>query len=186
MRRARWSRTLTRLRFSAMIDGVNPMAEIRPAVPADIDGIIAVQDAAGRPRQDPATFVIAINDPDRLVVVALVDGQISGWGKTHFFAESDGIAPAGHYLGGLTVAPEHRRLGLGALLTDARMKWIWQHGHDAWYYTNEQNTASRALHERWGFEEVARAEELHGTSFDGGVGILYRAKRSVSAQTSRG
>ena len=165
---------------------VSYMVAIRQAVPSDIDGIVAVDHAAARPPQDPARLVTTITDPNRLVVVALVDDHISGWGKTHFWSNPDGIAPAGHYLGGLTVAPAHRRLGLGVLLTQARMEWIWQRTQDAWYYTNEQNAASRALHEKWGFEEVARASELHGTSFAGGVGILFRTHRSANAPTATG
>ena len=36
--------------------------------------------------------------------------------------------------------------------------------------------ASIELHERLGFTEIARAGKFHDTTFDGGVGILFRAK----------
>jgi aminoglycoside 6'-N-acetyltransferase I len=150
---------------------------VRAARPADVSGIVAVQTAAGRPSIDPAPFEAAIRDQRRLVVVALRSDEIVGWGKTHFWESAAGVAPAGHYLGGVTVAPPSRRLGAGAALTDARLQWIWERDEAAYYFTNAQNVASLNLHSRWGFAEIARAAELHGTTFAGGVGVLFRARR---------
>jgi aminoglycoside 6'-N-acetyltransferase I len=117
----------------------------------------------------------AIVDPDRLVMVAEAGGVIVGWGKTHRYSAASGSAPAGHYLGGVNVLPEFRRRGIGSALTRARLSWIWDRARDAWFVTNARNTASIELHSRLGFSEVARAGEFHGTTFEGGVGILFRA-----------
>lgn len=153
--------------------------DVRAARLTDVSGIVAVQTAAGRPSIDPAPFEAAIGDPRRLIVVAVVDDEIVGWGKTHFWESAAGVAPAGHYLGGVTVAPPSRRLGVGAALTDARLQWIWERAEAAHYFTNAQNVASLKLHSRWGFVEIVRAAELRGTAFAGGVGILFRAPRSL-------
>ena len=65
----------------------------------------------------------AMADPNRHVVVATVEGAVIGWGKTHYWDHDDGPALSGHYLGGVTVLPAWRRRGVGAALTDARLRW---------------------------------------------------------------
>jgi hypothetical protein len=37
---------------------------------------------------------------DRVVFVAVTQGEVVGVAKTHFHADSEGSSPAGHYLGG--------------------------------------------------------------------------------------
>jgi aminoglycoside 6'-N-acetyltransferase I len=105
-----------------------------------------------------------------------VNDEIIGWGKTHFWSYADGPAPAGHYLGGVTVSPESRRQGIARALTQARLDWIWDRSDAAWYVVNPDNLASIELHRQWGFIEVARAARLHTTNFTGGTGLLFRAK----------
>ncbi|HET7414979.1 MAG TPA: N-acetyltransferase [Arthrobacter sp.] len=155
---------------------------VRQAGPADIPAIHRIQLHSGLPASEPARLEAAIEDPDRLVLVAGlddqaagVDGHVAGWAKTHFWPEGDGAAPAGHYLGGVAVDPDLRGRGVGGRLTLARLQWIWRRAAEAWYVTNARNTASIALHRQYGFEEVARAPRFHTTTFDGGVGILWRA-----------
>lgn len=154
-----------------MTDGIG----IREAGLADLPAIEQIQHDAGLLQVGPVPRKAAIADPDRFVVVAEVDGCVAGWAKTHYWSDGDGVAPAGHYLGGLTVAPALRRGGIGGVLTQARLDWIWQRVPEAWFVTNARNTASIDLHRRYGFEEVARASRFHTTTFDGGVGILWRA-----------
>ena len=67
------------------------------------------------------------------------------------------IAPPGYYLMGLVVRPDHRRQGVGAALTRARIDWILKRADAAWYFANARNAASIALHEPFGFEEVMRS-----------------------------
>lgn len=117
----------------------------------------------------------SIAHPDRLVVVAEVGREMAGWAKTHYYGEASGAPPAGHYLGGVNVHPDFQRRGIGSALTRARLEWIWDRAPDAWFVTNAQNTASIALHAQFGFTEVTRASEFHCTTFEGGVGILFRA-----------
>ncbi|MCK4511080.1 GNAT family N-acetyltransferase, partial [bacterium] len=51
----------------------------------------------------------------------------------------------------------------------------------AYYFSNARNRVSTALHERFGFVEVARGSELAGVSFVGGEGILFQLDLARSA-----
>jgi aminoglycoside 6'-N-acetyltransferase I len=145
---------------------------IRVAEPSDVEQIIAVSlGVRGVPGGNPHR---AIADPQRLFVVAeTVDGTIVGWAKTHYFDSPAESAPAGHYLGGVNVLPDYRLRGIGSALTRPRLEWIFERAPEAWFFTNARNIASIELHARLGFREVARASELHGVAFEGGVGILF-------------
>jgi aminoglycoside 6'-N-acetyltransferase I len=113
-------------------------------------------------------------DAERLVLEAVIGDEVVGRAKTHHFDTDSGAAPAGHYLGGVSVLPEFRRRGIGHALTSARLDWIRERAPEAWFFTNARNDASIALHATFGFVEVARASEFHGVTFDGGEGILFR------------
>lgn len=149
---------------------------VRVATPADLDGVLAVQ------RRSPGRSSSmefrdhtsrAIEDASRLFVVAVSAGETVGWAATKHFAEADGQAPPGHYLMGITVAPESRRRGVARRLVEARLDWIRQRAERAYYFTNVRNIASIALHASSGFREIARARHFRDVPFDGGTGILF-------------
>jgi ribosomal protein S18 acetylase RimI-like enzyme len=121
---------------------------VREAHDVDLPAIEEVQIAAGR-TESLDSVGAAIGDQERFIVVAEVAGAVVGWAKTHRYARPDGAAPAGHYLGGVTVSPAWRRRGVATALTEARMCWIADRTHRAYYLVNAQNRASIALHERW-------------------------------------
>lgn len=148
---------------------------VRTATVFDLGGIALVQENSARPTGTVAALEQVILDRDREVLVALDGDTIIGWAKTHHWSYSDGPAEAGHYLGGVTVDPFHRRHGVASALTAARLAWIWERSADAWYVTNSQNLASIHLHRCWGFDEVARSASFHTTHFTGGEGILFHA-----------
>ena len=163
---------------------------IRPALPADVAGILAVELDAGRVSATgsgpfAANMTAAMVDPARLVLVAEAQDDttaaggsgVVGWAKTHYWDHGDGPAPTGHYLGGVTVRPGFRRRGVAVELTQARLEWVWERAEGAWYVVNARNEASLALHRRWGFTEVARGAAFHAVTFDGGEGVLLRAAR---------
>ncbi|MGN6220175.1 MAG: GNAT family N-acetyltransferase [Microbacterium sp.] len=158
------------------------VVSLRPATKGDVDAILRIEVAAGRPAGSVGSadgYRRAIADPDRCVLVAVSDGAehpvVVGWAKTHHHTDVADPAPAGHYLAGITVDPAWRRRGVAAALTDARMQWIAARCDEAFYVVNAQNRASIDLHTRWGFTEVLRAPRLTGVEFEGGVGMLMRA-----------
>ncbi|GGF33709.1 hypothetical protein GCM10011399_28580 [Subtercola lobariae] len=106
--------------------------------------------------------------------MATMNGTIIGWAKTHYWNYSDGAASAGHYLGGVTVARHFRRIGVADKLTAVRLEWIWQRAAEAWCVISPKNLASIALHQRFGFREMARSDRFHTTTFNGAEGILYK------------
>ena len=166
---------------------------IRPAVERDVPGIVTVESAAGRlPASGAVDFSerirAAVADPGRLVLVAEGLGGpavgdccgVVGWAKTHYYDVGDGPAPAGHYLGGITVAADYRRRGVATAMTTSRLEWIWERADAAWYVVNARNSTSLALHQQWGFREVARGAAFHTVTFDGGEGVLLTAARPPS------
>ncbi|MFJ4169846.1 GNAT family N-acetyltransferase [Paenarthrobacter sp. NPDC089714] len=116
---------------------------------------------------------------DRVVLVAVTQDEVVGVAKTHLHPEPEGNAPAGHYLGGVEVAPGFRRRGIGSALTWARLEWIWSRDSIAYYFTNEHNTASIRMHEALNFRPVARFSEIRGVTADSGQSelILFKASR---------
>jgi aminoglycoside 6'-N-acetyltransferase I len=153
-----------------------PTVSVRTVSMADLEGIAGIQASAGRAPLSSDSLVALLADPNRLCVVAVESGRLVGWAKTHFWAASDGQAPAGHYLGGVTVKPAQRRRGVARALIDARLEWIWKRSNDAWFVVNSLNRASIDLHRRWGFTEMARSPSFHNTVFSGGEGILFHAE----------
>jgi hypothetical protein len=61
------------------------------------------------------------------------------------------------------------------LLTLARLDWIAGRHDQAFYFTNARNVASIELHREFGFAEVTRDFTFPGASFEGGIGVLFRA-----------
>jgi GNAT superfamily N-acetyltransferase len=151
---------------------------VRVARHDDLDGIREVQRRGGRSTSETFTQVIseAIDHSERLVVVAEADGELVGWAATKYWPAHDGAAPPGHYLMGITVAPEHRRLGVGQALIGARIQWIRHRADNVTFFVNATNTASLAAHRRWSFQEISRGNEFRGVQFDGGVGLLFHAQ----------
>ncbi|MGO4432633.1 N-acetyltransferase family protein, partial [Paenarthrobacter sp. RAF9] len=113
------------------------------------------------------------------VLVAVAQGEIVGVAKTHHHPVPGGSSPAGHYLGGVVVAPEFRRQGIGSALTRGRLDWIWSYASAAYYFTNENNTASIRMHEALSFRPIARFPEIRGVTADDGRSdlILFGTRR---------
>jgi ribosomal protein S18 acetylase RimI-like enzyme len=121
-----------------------------------------------------------LESPEHLLVVAEAGGAIVGYGRARLFrpgpdAPAD-TGPLGYYLTGVFVAPDRRHGGIGTALTRARLDWIGERADAAWFFANARNAASIELHRRFGFEEVSRRFSFPGLTFDGGEGILFRAR----------
>jgi ribosomal protein S18 acetylase RimI-like enzyme len=154
---------------------------IRPAESSDIEACVAlaVQAAAGGAEMWREALIRDVENPGHHLVVAAIDDQVIGYGRTRIFEpEQDApadTAPRGYYLTGVFVHPDRRREGLAATLTEARLRWISERADEAWYFANARNSASIELHRRFGFEEVTRRFSFPGLTFEGGEGILFRA-----------
>ena len=116
-----------------------------------------------------------VESPDRLLVVAECADDVIGYGRVMRFVPPP-LAPAGYYLMGMVVHPDHRRRGVATALTQARLDWISKHADEAWYFANARNAASIALHEPFGFEEVTRSFFYPRVDFDRGDGVLFRLR----------
>jgi ribosomal protein S18 acetylase RimI-like enzyme len=133
---------------------------------------------------------LTIAGDDRLVVVAEAGDGIVGFARARRLepvpAEAASDAPAGWYLLGVEVLPPHRRRGVGAELTRARLHWIAERADEAFYFTAAGNHASIALHGRFGFREVGRGLEIPGADPAGrGSRVLYRLRFGRDAKAER-
>jgi ribosomal protein S18 acetylase RimI-like enzyme len=89
-----------------------------------------------------------------------------GAAKTHLHSDADGEAPAGHYLGGIVVAPGHRRHRVGSALSRLRLDWISARASAAYYFTDEQNSPSIAMHKALGFQLIGPFASIRGVTAD--------------------
>jgi ribosomal protein S18 acetylase RimI-like enzyme len=168
---------------------------VRAAEPSDIEACVelALDAAAGEQVARDAdfwgqAFARDIEHPERSLVVAVSRAEIVGYARAHLFepepdAPTD-TSPWGYYLIGLFVRPDCRGAGLGAALTDARLRWISERADEAWFFANVRNTASIELHHRFGFEEITHHFSFPGLTFEGGEGILFRARLDREARQS--
>jgi ribosomal protein S18 acetylase RimI-like enzyme len=163
-------------------------AAVRPGAPSDVERCVALARLAAPERNAEdwrGSLSRDLGAPDRLLVVAELEGAIVGYGRARLFEpEPDApvdVVPAGYYLTGLFVVANHRRGGIGAGLTQGRLAWIAERADEAWYFANARNTASVELHRRFGFEEVTRRFTYPGVTFAGGEGILFRLRLDAKA-----
>ena len=166
---------------------------IAPLRPSDVGECAAL--AAAREGDDMARWAEVFRrraEADPVTTfVARVDGEIAGFGAVGWLdnAEADGArrVPPGWFLTGLVVAPAWRRRGIGAALTAHRLDWVRGRAEVVYYFANARNGATIDLHRRLGFEEVTREFAIPGVAFDGGVGVLFRARpRGAEASRSAG
>jgi len=139
--------------------------------------LVNLQRHVGRPRN---AVHIAVN----------MDDEVLGYGRTTWIFVPSGapanVSPMGYYLGGLIVASQHRRRGVGARLTAERMRFIARHSADAWYLVNQHNSASIALHDAYGFHETTRDFVFPGVVLDEPGGILGHARLRDDAAHCQG
>ena len=175
--------------------GAVPSVVIRSARSSDADAIgrISAEREGRDPSQDSAAVARDLRDESigrrRIVLVAELDGSVVGFGKALYREEETAQAgrglPEGWYLTGVVVDPDFRRMGVGTRLTAARMEWIAERASAAYYFANASNRVSIALHEDFGFVEIARAPAFGSESFIGGEGVLFRAELGGSAGGAR-
>jgi ribosomal protein S18 acetylase RimI-like enzyme len=150
-----------------------------------VGALVALATAHEKPEFMREAFESDLSQPDRVLLLAIADGEIAGYGRgSHFKPASEApanVAPEGYYLGGLLVAERWRRRGIALWLTRARMAWAFERAPEVWYFTNARNAPSLALHAKAGFVEVTREFFYPDVSFEGGVGVLGHAQLDDTA-----
>lgn len=164
---------------------------LRAAAKSDIEALVAIEDqvrggdAELRRRGFFGKFErLSVNPERSQIVLAELSQEIVGYAEVAWLGSDGGVAPAGYYLVGCTLLPAWRRQGIGRKLTAQRLKWIAERGDTAWYFANAQNLSSIALHQEFGFREIARAPQIQRTEFSGGVGVLFGADFAALSQAS--
>lgn len=157
--------------MSVAADTVPIMSEtgvvVRPATVADLEGVVAcssalfAEDAGARDltldpswpaEHGPAWFAGALDDPDRLVMVAEAGGRIIG----HLSGRLSGPTPMRPItvatLGSIYVRPAHRGRKIGADLVAEFRAWARHHGaRYAGVTAYASNEAAVRFYERNGF-----------------------------------
>jgi ribosomal protein S18 acetylase RimI-like enzyme len=155
---------------------------VREGVLADIAGCLDLVGSVLKLDRDrwERSLTASVTDPDRMLHVAEDAGRIVGYSRATYWTPPDDAppnsAPSGWYLIGLVVVPDYRRRGIGRALTRIRLDAIAARASEVWYFVNAQNRSSLELHARLGFVEVTRDFWFPDLTFDGGVGILARAR----------
>jgi ribosomal protein S18 acetylase RimI-like enzyme len=154
---------------------------IRGAEPADLPGCAVLQasHSGGLVAGSEDRLRGELTRSDRWLLVAVADGTVTGYGRVSEHRPErprPAEAPPGFYLGGVVVDPRFRRRGIGLALTRARIELVFTMADEVWYFTNARNTPSIAMHAHLGFTEVTRDFWFPGVTFEGGQGILFRAR----------
>lgn len=150
---------------------------VRPAEVTDLDACAALAQQRNGGESDTwrSRLSVELDDPERLLVVAEIDGIVvghAGAGWLSFDPElADNVKP-GWYLTGVLVDPAMRRGGIGSALVQARLNWLDARTDCSWYFASAANQPSVDLHRRFGFREVTRKFTVRGVEFTGGVGVL--------------
>ena len=114
-----------------------------------------------------------------MLIVAEIHNKIIGFARAKYFTPPENspknIAPEGWYLSGIIIHPDHRRMGIASQLTKKRLQWLSDKTPHVFYFANAKNTPSIDLHEKFGFHEITRDFIYPGVTFEGGIGILFRA-----------
>lgn len=148
---------------------------VRLARPDDLPaiGTLAADRNGGNPDRWSTRYRRHTDSGDSALYVGTRAGSVVGYGLILTMTFPERTAPDGLYLGGVTIAPERRRMGLGRALTQARIGWARERTDTLWYFASEQNRTSIALHDRFGFVEGTRDFSIPNVTFTG-EGILFR------------
>jgi ribosomal protein S18 acetylase RimI-like enzyme len=134
---------------------------------------LAVAREGGPPSAWKEQFTALLADDQAALFVAVLDDAVVAYGRAQFLADGVMAAvpamPTGYFLMGVMVDPNARRMGIGKALCRERLAWAHRSDKDCWFFTNIDNSPSRALHEAVGFTEVAA---FRSPRLDGGVGVL--------------
>lgn len=162
-----------------------PDLDIRLAEEPDSEQLahLCVSRNGGFPEECRQKFYKEISEIDdqakNMLLVAEIREKVVGFARAKYFTPPENspqnTAPEGWYLNGIIIDPEYRRMRIASRLTENRLQWLAGKTPHVFYFANARNTASIDLHEKFGFHEITRDFIFPGVTFEGGVGILFRA-----------
>ena len=128
---------------------------LRPARDADLDAVLAIEQASFGDPWNRMAFADLIDDPRVAFLIADAGGGVRGYVVAWFVLDEGEI-------GNLAVARNARRRGIGALLLDAAIGAVRKADVDTLYLeVRDSNAAARALYASRGFVEVGRRREYY-------------------------
>ena len=151
-----------------LADVADTQVGIRRAGAGDVDALLTISTGLWREdagSHDPevmntdwpqehgrASFEALVEDPDRVGVLAEVDGELAGGLMGSHPALTPFVRVREARLNSLWVLPEHRGLGLGGLLVEEFLAWARERGAPYAIVTAfAANPTAIALYERHGF-----------------------------------
>jgi len=165
---------------------VNPRSvNVRPAIPADISGMVALERAcpaaahltegqygqAVCPGRGDVERLVLVTEAPLTAVAEGERGQGSGSGILGFLVARH-LAPEWE-LENIVVAPAARRTGLGRQLVDALLAAARERDSESMFLeVRESNTAARRLYETAGFQPTGRRKSYYRDPPEDA--ILYR------------
>ncbi len=130
---------------------MNPHVEIRSASSDDISEIAALEKVLHTyevdPREQWAHFE---NNPDRVVLLALVNGKVAGMVKLNLVYKLSKIMVM---LDELVVHEANRGQGVGSNLMAAAEEWSWSRGADIIDFTSREDHAALGFYAKLGYEK---------------------------------
>jgi ribosomal-protein-alanine N-acetyltransferase len=128
---------------------------MRRAREADVDRILAIEQASFADPWSRSAFVELLDDPRVAFLIADAGGTVRGYIVAWFVLDEGEI-------GNLAVHADARRQGVGALLLDAAIAAVRKSRVESLYLeVRDSNAAARALYASRGFAEVGRRREYY-------------------------
>lgn len=128
---------------------------LRRAREADVDSVLAIEQASFADPWNRSAFVELLDDPRVAFLIADAGGVIRGYVVAWFVLDEGEI-------GNLAVHADARRQRVGALLLDGAIAAVRKSRVEALYLeVRDSNAAARALYASRGFTEVGRRREYY-------------------------
>ena len=148
---------------------------LRPARKADMDSVLAIEQASFADPWSRSAFVELLDDPRVAFLIADAADTVRGYVVAWFVLDEGEI-------GNLAVPADARRQGVGALLLDGAIAAVCKSRVEALYLeVRASNAAARALYASRGFAEVGRRREYYRRPKEDA--LVLRLELPASART---
>ena len=129
--------------------------KIRKALPGDIDGISALEDACFRPPWTERALTAEMKDPDGLMLIAEIGGRFSGFCMLHRAGDQAELYQ-------IAVCHEARRRGVARELLRSAEEHVSRRGiSEAFLEVRVSNAAAIGLYENAGWRAIGRRKDYY-------------------------